>query len=94
MDLIEISVLAEDPAFIARVRAGVVSHAQVVKAEAASVEGHAIRLRYARNVLRTSSVVAREMAYAVATTNGFTENTDDAGLMAIIADLWNEYAGV
>lgn len=90
----EIATFAEDPVFISRIRAAIVSYARTVLAESAAVEGHAYRVRYARAILRSSLVAAQNMAYAVAADAEFTENASDELIVGIIACLWNEFAGV
>lgn len=94
MDFADVAALAEDPAFVSRIRAALVTEARVVLAESTSTEGHALRVRFARSVIRLSSSVAREMAYVVAATDGISEASQDSALTAAIRDAWNDYAGV
>ena len=87
--------LANDPAFIKRVRQAIVKAALAISAEQATADADldAARLRFATAVLRDPDRYARIMACGLATAEGVTDKAADNDLSNNAAAQWNAYAG-
>ena len=88
--------LANDPAFISRVRQAIVKAAIAIAAEAATADTDldAARLRFSTLALREPDHFARIMACGIVTADGITDESADADLFNTVAAQWNAYAGV
>lgn len=98
--LLEQADIAEDDAFIRRVRQSMIKVASDVANEDAGTANHAARVEFAKAVTSFPNHWARSLAYAVA--NHWAAGNDDPAADPVLADstvefqisaVWNTYAG-